>query len=69
MFDHDLSLVCWNNQFRNLLSLPPEMGKVGVPLGEVLSRLDRHFEYEGSGCRTAENVYVWMCASSTILPL
>jgi Na+/proline symporter/signal transduction histidine kinase/ActR/RegA family two-component response regulator len=47
VFDHDLSLVCWNNQFRNLLSLPPEMGRVGVPLGEVLSRLDREFEYEG----------------------
>ncbi len=47
VFDHDLSLVCWNNQFRNLLSLPPEMGKVGVPLGDVLSQLERNFVYEG----------------------
>ncbi|NNF76488.1 MAG: response regulator [Rhizobiales bacterium] len=36
VFDKDLNLTCWNQQFRHLLHLPPDIGRVGVPLHEVV---------------------------------
>ncbi len=36
VFDEDLRLICWNHQFRELLGLPPELGRVGVPLDEII---------------------------------
>ncbi|MEQ1648748.1 MAG: NahK/ErcS family hybrid sensor histidine kinase/response regulator, partial [Hyphomicrobiaceae bacterium] len=36
VFDKDMRLVCWNRQFRELLDLPPELGRVGVPLDKIL---------------------------------
>ena len=36
VFDQDFRLTCWNRQYRALLSLPDEMGRVGVSLDEVL---------------------------------
>ena len=36
VFDKDLELICWNRQFRGLLDLPAEMGRIGVPLEEIL---------------------------------
>jgi len=36
VFDKDLRLVCWNRQFRELLDLPQELGRVGVPLDRIL---------------------------------
>lgn len=36
VFDTDLRLICWNRQFRELLDLPPEFGRVGVPLDEIV---------------------------------
>lgn len=36
VFDKDLCLICWNRQFRVLLGLPADLGRVGVPLNEVL---------------------------------
>ncbi|MGI9483842.1 MAG: NahK/ErcS family hybrid sensor histidine kinase/response regulator [Hyphomicrobiales bacterium] len=36
VFDKDLNLICWNQQFRHVLDLPPDMGRVGVPLREVV---------------------------------
>jgi signal transduction histidine kinase/ActR/RegA family two-component response regulator len=36
VFDKNLNLICWNRQFRHLLDLPPEIGRVGVALDEVL---------------------------------
>lgn len=36
VFDKDLNLTCWNQQFRYLLRLPPDIGRVGVPLHEVM---------------------------------
>lgn len=47
VFDHDLSLVCWNTQFRNLLNLPQEFGRVGVPLGDLVEHLHKHFTSDG----------------------
>ena len=36
MFDRGNRLICWNRQFRQLLDLPPELGRVGVPLDQIL---------------------------------
>ncbi len=36
VFDKDMRLVCWNRQFRELLDLPAELGRVGVPLDKIL---------------------------------
>jgi Na+/proline symporter/signal transduction histidine kinase len=36
VFDKDMRLICWNRQFRELLSLPPELGQVGAPLDRIL---------------------------------
>ncbi len=36
VFDNEMRLVCWNRQFRELLGLPPELGRVGVPLKRIL---------------------------------
>ena len=36
VFDRDMKLICWNWQFRELLDLPPELGRVGAPLDRIL---------------------------------
>ncbi|HRD74925.1 MAG TPA: PAS-domain containing protein, partial [Hyphomicrobiaceae bacterium] len=36
VFDKDLRLICWNRQFRELLELPQDLGRVGVPLDRIL---------------------------------
>ncbi|MGI9386517.1 MAG: hybrid sensor histidine kinase/response regulator, partial [Methyloligellaceae bacterium] len=36
VYDDNFQLICWNHQFRNLLGLPPELGRVGVPLDEII---------------------------------
>ena len=36
VFDKDMRLICWNRQFRELLNLPPELGRVGTPLDRIL---------------------------------
>ncbi len=36
VFDKDLRLICWNRQFRELLDLPADLGRVGVPLDLIL---------------------------------
>ena len=36
VFDQDLNLVCWNRQFRELLDLPDDFCRVGVPLSQLL---------------------------------
>lgn len=36
VFDKNLRLICWNRQFRELLGLPPEMGRVGIRLDEII---------------------------------
>ena len=39
VFDRDMRLICWNRQFRELLQLPPELGRVGIPLDRILRAL------------------------------
>ncbi len=36
VYDRDMRLICWNRQFREILNLPPEFGRVGVPLDEII---------------------------------
>ncbi len=36
VFDRDLHLICWNRRFRELLTVPADLGRVGVPLERVL---------------------------------
>lgn len=36
VFDKDMRLICWNRQFRELLDIPAELGRVGVPLDIIL---------------------------------
>lgn len=36
VFDNEMRLICWNRQFRSLLGLPPDLGRVGIPLDQVL---------------------------------
>ncbi|MEW5965040.1 MAG: PAS domain-containing hybrid sensor histidine kinase/response regulator [Pseudomonadota bacterium] len=36
VFDKDMRLICWNRQFRELLNLPAELGRVGVPIDRIL---------------------------------
>jgi Na+/proline symporter/signal transduction histidine kinase len=36
VFDKDMRLICWNRQFRELLNLPAEFGRVGAPLDKIL---------------------------------
>jgi Na+/proline symporter/CheY-like chemotaxis protein len=36
VFDRDLRLICWNQQFRALLNLPDEFERVGTPLDAIV---------------------------------
>ncbi len=36
VFDNDMRLICWNRQFREILDLPSDLGRVGVPLDEIV---------------------------------
>ncbi len=36
VYDRDMRLICWNRQYRDILGLPPELGRVGVPLDEII---------------------------------
>ncbi|MBU2532865.1 MAG: PAS-domain containing protein, partial [Alphaproteobacteria bacterium] len=39
VFNQDNQLVCWNRQFTELLTLPPNLRRVGVPLEHILQFL------------------------------
>jgi Na+/proline symporter/signal transduction histidine kinase/ActR/RegA family two-component response regulator len=53
VFDKDLDLICWNRQFRQLLDLPPEFGRIGVALDEVFRAVAVR---TGVGSRDVERV-------------
>jgi Na+/proline symporter/signal transduction histidine kinase/CheY-like chemotaxis protein len=36
VFDKDLSLICWNRQFGEILDLPPNLTRVGIGLADIL---------------------------------
>ena len=39
VFDDQMRLVCWNQQFRNMLGTPTALGRVGVPLRDLLHHM------------------------------
>ncbi len=36
VFDKKMQLICWNRQFREILMLPQQYGRVGAPLDEII---------------------------------
>ena len=42
VFDKELALVCWNRQFGEILDLPHELTRVGIPLDDILRHIARH---------------------------
>ncbi len=36
VFDKKMQLICWNRQFREILMLPQQFGRVGTPLDEIV---------------------------------
>ena len=36
VFDEKMQLICWNRQFRELLALPQDLGRVGAPLDQIM---------------------------------
>ncbi len=47
VFDKELTLVCWNRQFGEVLDLPHELTRVGIALDEILRHVARHGERNG----------------------
>ncbi len=47
VFDKDMALVCWNQQFRTHLDLPSRMGRVGVGLDEIIRHAAKKTKNEG----------------------
>ncbi len=39
VFDKKMQLICWNRQFREILTLPSQFGRVGTPLDELVRYL------------------------------
>jgi len=48
VFDRELRLICWNRQFRHLLEVPAELGRVGVPLQEIIRHIGEHGSAAGA---------------------
>jgi Na+/proline symporter/signal transduction histidine kinase len=49
VFDRDMRLICWNRQFRELLNLPPELGRVGTPLDRILRTCAQRGDFGAGG--------------------
>jgi PAS domain-containing protein len=47
VFDKDMKLICWNRQFRELLNLPSELGRVGAPLDRILRTCAERGDFGG----------------------
>src|SRR5215469_14822118 len=48
VFDKELALVCWNRQFGEILDLPHELTRVGIPLDDILRQIAQHGEANAS---------------------
>jgi Na+/proline symporter/signal transduction histidine kinase/ActR/RegA family two-component response regulator len=47
VFDNEGKLICWNERFCGLLTLPPDLSRIGTPLEEVLDMMLRSGGTEG----------------------
>ncbi len=43
VFDRELALLCWNRHFGELLDLPHDLTRIGLPLDDIL----RHIAQQG----------------------
>ncbi len=48
VFDGELNLICWNQSFRELINLPAELARIGVPLPEVVKEILREAGHQPS---------------------
>ncbi len=39
VFDRDMELICWNHEFRSMLHLPQNLGRVGVTLDQMVRHI------------------------------
>ena len=39
VFDSNMQLICWNREFREMLDLPASIGRVGVPLDQIVRHM------------------------------
>ena len=39
VFDRTMRLICWNREFREMLNLPAHLGRVGVPLDQIVRHM------------------------------
>ncbi|MBL8906783.1 MAG: PAS-domain containing protein, partial [Rhizobiales bacterium] len=53
VFDRDHELTCWNPQFRQLLSLPPEVARLGTRLEDVVAAALANANYPDSEIEAA----------------
>src|SRR5208337_2228614 len=44
VFDKKMQLICWNRQFRELLLLPQQFGRVGTPLDEIVRHMSQRVQ-------------------------
>ncbi len=44
VFDKKMQLICWNRQFREILALPQQFGRVGTPLDEIVRFMARRVQ-------------------------
>lgn len=47
VFDTQMRLVTWNRQFRELLDLPADLGRVGVPLEQIMRLIEARGDLGG----------------------
>ncbi|MBL8895176.1 MAG: PAS domain-containing hybrid sensor histidine kinase/response regulator, partial [Rhizobiales bacterium] len=53
VFDREHELICWNRQFRQLLSLPPEVVRLGTRLEDVVAAALANANYPAGEIETA----------------
>jgi Na+/proline symporter/CheY-like chemotaxis protein len=53
VFDRDMRLICWNREFREILSLPPTLRQVGVPLDRIVRYMADGKGRDGAGAEAA----------------
>ena len=48
VFDKKMQLICWNRQFREILALPAQFGRVGIPLDEIVRHMAQRVQQDAA---------------------
>jgi Na+/proline symporter/signal transduction histidine kinase len=68
VFDKELALVCWNRQFGEILDLPHELTRVGIPLDDILRHIAQHGDANaGSDQFIAERIAKYTSGAEPLL--